>query len=123
MSISKLLVSAAFVSAIGFAMPASAAVGNANAEQITAATSAKQFILARRGADDGANHDKNDDRGRGRDDGANHARNGADDGAAHNANDTRKGGEGANHARNGADDGAGHDAGDDRGRGRGRGRG
>ena len=98
MSITKLLVSAAFVSAIGFAMPATAAVGAGNAGQISAASAAKQFILARRGADDGANHDKNDDRGRDR---------GRDDGA--------------NHTRNGADDGAGHDAGDDRGRGRGRG--
>ena len=86
---------------------------------------------ARGGADDGADHDKGDDHGRGRG-------HGADDGANHDKGDDRGRGrgrgadDGANHtslgtsnfiilARRGADDGANHDKGDDRGRGRGRG--
>jgi hypothetical protein len=132
MSISKLLVSAAFLTGIGFALPASASVVTGSWEKQTAFSPAKQQILARQGADDGAGdtrrsgegasharngaddgagHDANDRKG----EGANHARNGADDGAGHDANDRK--GEGANHARNGADDGAGHDANDRKGEG------
>ena len=60
-----------------------------------------------RGADDGANHDVGDDRGRGG--------HGADDGVNHDVNDDRGGAT----ARRGADDPANHDVGDDRGRNRG----
>ncbi len=62
--------------------------------------------LARRGADDGPNHDVGDDRGRGR------GGRGYSDEVLRDA---------AQLARRGADDGPNHDVGDDRGRGRGRG--
>lgn len=101
MSVTKFFVSAAFLAAIGGALPASASNTGGFVSQTTASNSANQQILARRGADDGANHDRNDDRGhdRGRDDGANHARNGADDGANHDKGDARGRGrdDGANH--------------------------
>ncbi|KPV47423.1 hypothetical protein SE17_42415, partial [Kouleothrix aurantiaca] len=95
------------------------------------------------GADDGANHDQNDDNGgtaggNGADDGANHDQNddnggtaggnGADDGANHDQNDDNGGSSGgtddnANHDQNddnggsggGTDDGANHDQNDDHG--------
>jgi hypothetical protein len=58
-----------------------------------AGTATTDTMIAKRGADDGAGHQR---RGRGSDDGANHARRGADDGAGHQ----RRG--------RGSDDGAGH---------------
>jgi hypothetical protein len=102
-------------------------------------------LLARRSADDGPNHDVNDDRGRGRGgrnrgysdevghDAAVLARRGADDGPNHDVGDDRGRGRGGRNrgysdevrhdaaqlARRGADDGPNHDVGDDRGRGRG----
>jgi hypothetical protein len=66
---------------------------------------------ARRGADDGPNHDANDDHGN---DGPAHTRRGADDGPGHDAADDH-GIDPGQSARRGADDGAGHDANDDRG--------
>ena len=60
-------------------------------------------LLARRGADDGPNHDVGDDRGRGR----------GGRGYSETVIDASQ------MARRGADDGPNHDVGDDRGRGRG----
>jgi hypothetical protein len=72
----KLFVSACF-SALIFAVPASA---YSPADQSTVTSVSKQtegkVLLARHGKDDGANHDKGDDRGGGKDgkdDGPNHA--------------------------------------------------
>ncbi len=61
--------------------------------------------LARQGADDGPNHDANDDKG-GRAGG-----HGADDSAAHDRNDDKGGRKGGH----GADDAAGHHKNDDKG--------
>ena len=96
----------------------------------------KAAEIARRGADDLANHNANDDRGRNRGAGELNRMNrrGADDPANHDANDDRgrhhrRHGETANgqtlnnRGRGGADDPANHDARDDRGRNRGPGNG
>ena len=128
MSVTKLLASAAFLAVMGSALPASASITGDFTSQTTAASSANQLILARRGADDGANHDNGGGRGRGRDDGANHARNGADDGAQHDQGRGHDNGAaaapgGVAPAPQGVDDGVNHDQGNDQGRGRGRGRG
>ena len=84
--------------------PALAATGNGPSVRADSAlhslglrTDNGPLVLARRGADDAAGDDRGG-RGRGADDGANHARRGADDAAGDD-----RGGRGR-----GADDGAGH---------------
>jgi len=62
------------------------------------------LLIARRGADDGPNHDVGDDRGRGR------GGRGHSEDSSFDVNQL---------ARRGADDGPNHDVGDDHGRGRG----
>ena len=102
--------SAATPAGDGFALPAQA-------------SAPALLVLARHGADDGPNHDANDDRGRRGKKGGKGRGRGADDGPNHTDLGT-----GLILARRGADDGPNHDANDDRGRrgkkgGKGRGRG
>lgn len=138
---SMILVGSALAGTLLIALPLQAApaldLGGADALR-----SASAPLLARRGADDGPNHDVGDDRGRGRGgrnrgysdellpDAAQLARRGADDGPNHDVGDDRGRGRGGRDyndtvidasqmARRGADDGPNHDVGDDRGRGRG----
>ncbi len=98
----RVLAALALVLASGVAAPSFASTSGAPG--MTVQTLTGGMVLARRGADDGANHDAGDDRGRrGR---------GTDDGAGHTAVTVTPP---FQMARHGADDGASHDAGDDRG--------
>ncbi|MFC3691755.1 hypothetical protein [Chenggangzhangella methanolivorans] len=92
--------------AVAGALPASAAVAPATDAAVSHPAAA--LVLARHGADDGANHDKNDDKG--------HHKRGSGHASASDAAPIVL-------ARHGADDGKSHDKNDDKGGRRGRGRG
>ena len=123
----SLLASTAAAAFVALASSAGANTGPANSLPVTEAvgvitipgsvgeglgnTVQARGLVARNGADDPAGHDRGDRRGRGR---------GKDDGPDHADADTAPLSAPVQIARNGADDPAGHDRGDRRGRGRGK---
>lgn len=80
------LVTAALLSGCAFAFIAAPVSFNTSSGSVSVSQA-----FAKRGADDAADHNVNDDRGRGgkRNDDINVSRRGADDAADHNANDDR----------------------------------